>query len=297
MSVVEAPSAAQASWPELTEDHPLSQFNSRLPNILSEAGHSQIWGVTLTYSTPPAFSTLIILQKFLRSVDNSVDEAATALGKTLKWRKDWGLDAPADQKEKENFGPDFEGLGYVTKIKKNDGGDEIVTWNVYGAVKDLKSTFGDLDRFLRWRVNLMEEAIAHLRLATTSTPIPDFNAGIDPHRMAQVHLYEGVSFLRMDPHVKAASKATIELMAANYPELLSRKFFVGVPLIMSWMFQAVRMFVSAETAKKFVVISYKENLANELGELEGVPKAYGGKGLSLDELQNQLRGKDPVASL
>lgn len=146
MSVVEAPSAAQATWPELTEDHPLSQLNSRLPNILSEAGHSQIWGVTLTYSTPPAFSTLIILQKFLRSVDNSVDEAATALGKTLKWRKDWGLDVPADQKEKGNFGPDFEGLGYVTKIKKNDGGDEIVTWNVYGAVKDLKSTFGDLDR-------------------------------------------------------------------------------------------------------------------------------------------------------
>ncbi|KAE8542646.1 phosphatidylinositol transfer protein SFH5 [Cryptococcus gattii VGV] len=296
MSIVEASSASQATWPELADDHPLLQFNSRLPAILSEAGHSQIWGVTLTYSTPPAFSTLIILQKFLRSVENSVDEAATALGKTLKWRKDWGLDGSADGKEKEDLGPDFEGLGYVTEIKKADGGDEIVTWNVYGAVKDLKSTFGDLNRFLRWRINLMEKAIAHLHLATTSTPIPDLNAGIDPHRIAQVHLYEGVSFLRMDPHVKAASKATIEIMAANYPELLSRKFFVGVPLIMSWMFQVVRMFVSAETAKKFVVVSYKENLANELGELEGVPKEYGGKGPSLGELQDQLREKDAVTS-
>ncbi|WVQ95445.1 phosphatidylinositol transfer protein SFH5 [Kwoniella sp. CBS 9459] len=274
------------SWPELKQGHPLLQLHQKLPAILKEAEHDTIWGVTLSADQPPAFPTLLVLQKYLRSVSNDVDQAATALAKTLKWRKDFGLDG-VNTVNKDEYGPDFDGLGYVTRVK-HAGEDEIVTWNVYGAVKRLQDTFGDLDRFLRWRVALMERAISHLHLASTSTPIPDFGEGTDPHRIAQVHLYEGVSFLRMDPHVKAASKATIEIMSAHYPELLSRKFFVGVPLIMSWMFTAMKLIISAETAKKFVVISYKENLAAELGEAGGVPSAYGGKGPDLKQLENAL---------
>ncbi|WVF67791.1 phosphatidylinositol transfer protein SFH5 [Kwoniella sp. CBS 6097] len=278
------------SWPELNVDHPLHQLHAKLLEILKEADHSQIWGVTLSAETPPKFSTLLILQKYLRSVSNDVGQAATALTKTLRWRKDFDLDGAGEKVEKE-FGPDFEGLGYVTSVK-HDGQDEIVTWNVYGAVKSLKDTFGDLDRFLRWRVALMERAVSHLHLESNTTPIPDFGKGNDPHRIAQVHLYEGVSFLRMDPHVKAASKATIEIMSAHYPELLSRKFFVGVPLIMSWMFTAMKLIISAETAKKFVVISYKENLAVELGQADGVPIEYGGEAPDLKQLENALDARD-----
>lgn len=131
----------------------------------------------------------------------------------------------------------------------------------------------------------MEGAVAHLDLETTPIPIPDYGQGDDPHRLAQVHVYDGVSFLRMDPHVKAASKATIELMAAHYPETLSRKFFVGVPLLMSWVFSAVRLFISAETAKKFVVVSYMTNLAAELGDKADVPVVFGGEAGSLAELE------------
>jgi len=134
----------------------------------------------------------------------------------------------------------------------------------------------------------MERALARLHLSTTTTPIPDFGKGEDPHRVAQVHVYTGVSFLRMDPNVKAASKATIALMAAHYPETLSRKLFVGVPLLMSWVFSAVRVFVSAETAKKFVVISYPSNTAAELADDPAdVPKEYGGTGPGLVELETR----------
>jgi hypothetical protein len=140
--------------------------------------------------------------------------------------------------------------------------------------------------FLKWRVALMERALARLNLATTTTVIPDFGEGEDPLRLAQVHVYTGVSFLRMDPHVKAASKATIALMAAHYPETLSRKFFVGVPLLMSWVFTAVRMFVSAETARKFVVISYPTNLAPELcDDKADVPAEFGGSATDLATLE------------
>ncbi|KAL1409466.1 Non-classical phosphatidylinositol transfer protein (PITP) [Vanrija albida] len=272
--------AAAPSWP-VTPDTPLAALFTRLPAILEAAGHTQIWGVTLSPAAPAAFSTLLVLQKYLRSTADDVDAAAAALEKTLAWRKGFGLDAGAEPRA---YGPDFDGLGYVTSVG-TPAGREVVTWNVYGAVKDLGVTFGDLDRFLHWRVALMERAVGELGLATTTVPIPAYGQGEDPHRLAQVHVYEGVSFLRMDPHVKAASKATIELMAAHYPETLSRKFFVGVPLLMSWVFTAVRMFISAETAKKFVVVSYKANLAGEMGDKADVPQEFGGTGPGLAELE------------
>ncbi|WOO79391.1 Phosphatidylinositol transfer protein SFH5 [Vanrija pseudolonga] len=281
-ALTSTPAATAAPTWELTPDTPIAALFARLPAILSAAEHPHIWGVTLSAAEPAAFSTLLVLQKYLRSVANDVDQAAAALEKTLRWRKEFGLDAGADPRE---YGADFDGLGYVTTVGVGAGTREVVTWNVYGAVKSLSATFGDLDRFLHWRVALMERAVARLDLAHTSTPIPDYGQGDDPHRLAQVHVYDGVSFLRMDPHVKAASKATIELMAAHYPETLSRKFFVGVPLLMSWVFSAVRLFISAETAKKFVVVSYMANLAPELGDKADVPVVFGGEAGSLAELE------------
>lgn len=127
-------------WGTLKPSHPLIQLHAKLPAILKAAGHSQIWGVTLDASTPN-FATLLILQKYLRSVADNVEEAATALEKTLKWRAEFGLDKATPIWE-ENFGAEFNGLGYVTRL--NSG--EVVTWNLYGAVKDLGETFGNLDK-------------------------------------------------------------------------------------------------------------------------------------------------------
>lgn len=42
----------------------------------------------------------------------------------------------------------FEGLGYVTDLKSVPGSPnqtDVCVFNIYGAVKDLKKTFGDLD--------------------------------------------------------------------------------------------------------------------------------------------------------
>jgi hypothetical protein len=128
----------------------------------------------------------------------------------------------------------------------------------------------------------MERGVAALSLATATVPIPDYGSGPDPYQMCQVHDYLSVSFLRMDPHVKAASSATIPLLQHHYPELLSRKFFVSVPLIMSWVFAAMKLIVKRETMAKFVVLSHKEQLAVEVGDGEDVPKEYGGKGPALD---------------
>jgi hypothetical protein len=69
-----------------------------------------------------------------------------------------------------------------------------------------------------------------------------------------------------------------------YPELLKEKFFVNVPLVMSWVFTAMKAFLSAETVKKFHPLSYGSNLAGEVpGFGQELPTAYGGKGKDLKE--------------
>ena len=76
----------------------------------------------------------------------------------------------------------------------------------------------------------MELSIRELNLASAAVRIPE--DGPDPYRMIQVHDYLNVSFLRMDPSARAASKETIQTFSMAYPELLKEKFFVNVPLVM-----------------------------------------------------------------
>jgi hypothetical protein len=166
-------------------------------------------------------------------------------------------------------------------------GSDVVTFNIYGAVKDNKKTFGDIDAFLRWRVGLMERSVQQLDLSSATQPVPDFGAGPDPHQGIQVHDYLQVSFIRQDPLVKTATKKTIEVLGRYYPETLSRKFFVNVPLVMGWVYQAAKMIVSKETAKKFTVLSYGTALASELGK--GLPKEYGGENGALNEVGEGMK--------
>lgn len=99
----------------------------------------------------------------------------------------------------------------------------------------------------------MELSVKELNLQSATEKIPE--NGPDPYRMIQVHDYLNVSFLRADPAVKSASKQTIQILSMAYPELLKEKFFVNVPLIMGWMFTAMKVFLSPETVKKFHPLS------------------------------------------
>ena len=87
------------------------------------------------------------------------------------------------------------------------------------------------DRFIRWRVALMELTIQQLHLADAKTPIPDFGKGADPYLAYQVHDYLSVSFLRQPSEVKAASSKTIQLFQEVYPETMAKKYFVNVPIV------------------------------------------------------------------
>jgi phosphatidylinositol transfer protein SFH5 len=39
----------------------------------------------------------------------------------------------------------FSGLGYITTYKDPKSGEVIFTWNIYGSVKSVDQTFGDVE--------------------------------------------------------------------------------------------------------------------------------------------------------
>ncbi|KAK6359272.1 Non-classical phosphatidylinositol transfer protein (PITP) [Orbilia brochopaga] len=286
-----APVAKEAAPPELvnkqwgTISAQLATLYRKLPEILEKGnGHTEVFGVPLVHddTNTPAFSTLLILQKFLRANEGNVEKAVDQLTASLVWRSEM---KPLDQLAAEHDREAFEGLGYVQVLTLNN---EVLTWNIYGAVKDYKKTFGDLDKFLKWRVALMEAAIAKLNLAEADKPIPDYNQGPDPYQISQVHDYLNISFIRMDPHARAASKAAIQIFRDYYPEMLNRKFFVNVPLVMGWLFKATALFLPETTLKKFRVLSYGTELHKEISD--EVPENYGGKGIKeLKDLGDPVR--------
>jgi hypothetical protein len=146
------------------------------------------------------------------------------------------------------------------------------------------------DRFLEWRVALMELALQELDISSETKQI---TADYDPFKMFQVHDYKSISFLRQSPHVKSASAETIKVFAQNYPELLKEKFFVNVPAIMGFVYAFMKLFVAPKTIKKFHPMSNGGNLAVEFAESkvtglgERLPPNYGGKGV---ELEQQAKG-------
>ena len=87
--------------------------------------------------------------------------------------------------------------------------------------------------------------------------------------------------------MKAASRRTIDLFSKVYPETLSRKFFVNVPVVMGWMFQTFKLILPKETTRKFTVLSYGNQLASELGP--NVPEVYGGKTGGLETIGEQTK--------
>ncbi|OTB05725.1 hypothetical protein M426DRAFT_319705 [Hypoxylon sp. CI-4A] len=265
-------------------------------SIVKAQSHPEIWGVTLA---DPAthIPSQIVLQKYLNANDGDVVKARDQLTKTLEWRAKL---QPLELIKKTFSKPKFEGLGYVTKYaaspdektaEENPETKEIFTWNIYGGVKSIDETFGNLEEFIGWRVALMELAVQELSLSTATRPI---TADYDPYKIFQVHDYKSISFLRQSPQVKSASTETIRVFATAYPELLKEKFFVNVPVIMGFMYGLMKLFVAPKTIKKFHPMSNGGNLAKEFADSkvpglgEKLPVEYGGKG---GDLKSQ--GKEP----
>ena len=132
------------SQPEyLTKIPGHSKFFESLPEIPKKTGHTEMWGVPLKDSND--IPTVNVLIKFLRANEGNVKQAEEQLTKALEWRKEIN---PVEIAKSAKFSAKkFEGLGYITSYVDPTYGETVFTWNIYGGVKDLHSTFGDLDEY------------------------------------------------------------------------------------------------------------------------------------------------------
>lgn len=285
---------------ELTSDQELKlqAIIDAIPEILQKTEnpeYDEIYGYKIGPSDDTQVQTEVrneILYKFLVASEHDVEKAKEKLVATLNWRREFQvLSAGYSEKHDE----DLEKLGLITEYPENTDNFRVVTWNVYANLKNPKKLFSkfgvgvskEIDdetesqadatasdtvtsglpgtMFLRWRVGLMERALSRLNFTDANN-----------NKAAQVHDYNNVSMFRMDPGMKAATKEIISVFSDNYPELLLKKYFVNVSLIMGWMFTFFKAtgLMSAATTKKFEMRNHGE-LQDAFGK-DNLPKEYNG---------------------
>jgi phosphatidylinositol transfer protein SFH5 len=139
------PSAVEGKRPVSPPGTPLAKLFAELPSIIASIQYTEMWGVELTNSFDVPSS--IVLEKFLRANNQDVAKAKAQLIEALKWRKE--IQPRKLLKETEFDHARFGDLGYVTVYPKTEGHEkEIVTWNIYGAVKNKQETFGNVEEYV-----------------------------------------------------------------------------------------------------------------------------------------------------
>lgn len=124
----------------------LATFFERLPAIIKNAEHREMWGVHLVDNDASHAPTINILIKYLRANEGNVKLGEEQLTNALKWRK--SMDPVALAETGVYDAGKFAGLGYLTNYTEPSGKEIVVTWNIYGGVKDLGKTFGDMDELV-----------------------------------------------------------------------------------------------------------------------------------------------------
>ncbi|KAF8202388.1 CRAL-TRIO domain-containing protein [Pholiota molesta] len=249
----------------------LKEFRSQLPDIFADAYPNNasardtsinIWGVDIDPKNPKADARVsVILVKFLRANNLHVAQTREKFIGTLRWRESFNMPAALE----ENFPQDiFKNLAHIYGLDK---GGRPVIYNIYGGNQDLKAVFGDVQRFIRWRVAFMEKSVAQLNFT-------------DIDQMLQIHDYEGVSLTSRDANSKAAASEATNIFQNHYPELLYKKFFINVPTILNWIFWVFRPLISANTLAKMSVVgtghhAIKKALSEYI-DVTSLPKRYGG---------------------
>lgn len=240
-----------------------------MPDVFSQAYDERkvestvIWGVTINANKPVDAKTSVVLIKFLRARNLNVSSAKSALIATLRWRDEFDIDSAM----KEQFPPEI-----FSKLGHNYGRDKEgrpVTYNLYGANKDINAVFSDIQRFLRWRVALMENSLKSVDFETVDQTV-------------QVHDYAGVSmWTGRDQNAKNAASEASSVFNSHYPELLHKKFFINAPTLMNWVFWLFKPILPAKTLAKMTVVGHgSHDIADTLLAIiseDQLPKRYGGK--------------------
>ncbi|KAK1284789.1 Patellin-6 [Acorus calamus] len=225
--------------------------------------HSSLWGIPLSPSAADD-RTDVLLLKFLRARDFNAQDSLSMLTKSLQWRDSF----KADSILSEDIG--FKELeGVVAYMSGCDREGHPVCYNAYGVFKEkgvYERVFGDdekFERFLRWRVQVLERGISLLQ----------FKPG-------GVNSIIQVTDLKDMPkrELRVASNQILALFQDNYPELVAKTIFINVPWYFSVLYSMFSPFLTQRTKSKFVIARegcVVETLYKYIRP-EYVPVQYGG---------------------
>lgn len=177
------------------------------------------------------------------------------------------------------------------------------SYNLYGVNKDMDAVFGDVPRFIRWRVGLMERGVSGVDFVSVDSMLQIHGEEFQRDPLGSGKLtwnldYDGVGLSSQTSNSKAAAGEASKIFQDYYPELLVchssitvdrfptdffqfKKYFINVPAYMSWMFWLFKPLLPAKTSAKLSMIG--RDIGSIKGTLLGLidaselPKRYGGE--------------------
>ncbi|XP_057468638.1 patellin-3-like [Actinidia eriantha] len=238
-----------------------------------------IWGVPLLKDE----RTDVILLKFLRAREFKVTDAFVMLRNTIRWRKEFNIDALID----EDLGDDLEKVVFMHGFDKEG---HPVCYNVYGEFQNkelYQKTFVDEEKrmnFLRWRNQFLERSIRKL----------DFRPG-------GVSTIFQVSDLKNSPgpgkrELRIATRQALQLLQDNYPEVVAKQVFINVPWWYLAFYTMISPFLTQRTKSKFVIAgpSRTAEILFKYISPEQVPIQYGGLSVDFCDCNPEFSIDDPA---
>ncbi|XWS10652.1 hypothetical protein CRYUN_Cryun38cG0015400 [Craigia yunnanensis] len=222
----------------------------------------KLWRVPLLPSKGGKATDAVLL-KFLRARDFKVIDAFEMLRNTLHWRKENNMDSILD----EDLGNDFHSTVY---INGSDRQGHPVCYNVFGVLGDdemyhkILGTEENREKFLRWRLQLMEKGIEKL----------DFNRVSSLMQINDLKNTPGPS----KKEIRLFMKKVVGLLQDNYPEFALKNIFINVPFWYYAFAALLSPFLTQRTKSKFVYArpaKVTETLLKYI-DPEEIPVCYGG---------------------
>ncbi|CAI9088023.1 OLC1v1022250C1 [Oldenlandia corymbosa var. corymbosa] len=225
-----------------------------------------LWGVPLMPSKGDK-GTDVILLKFLKARDFKANDALDMLSNTLQWRAENKIDSILT----EDLRSDYDSTASINGVDRRG---HPVCYNVYGVFGNddmYNKTFGtqeSRDKFLRWRLQLMERQIQMLDFRTPKS---------GSSSLVQINdLKDTPGPSRKD--LRLATRQAVALLQDNYPEFVARNIFINVPFWYYAFNALLSPFLIQRTKSKFVFARANRVTETLLKYISGeeIPVRYGG---------------------
>jgi len=262
-----------------SEREALSELRTKLPQIFAEAYHTNspnrdaeaisIWGVAIDpYASHQDGRVSVILMKFLRAKKLNVNETHAVLVETLRWRDRFKVDNIMEEKFPEDV------FGKLSYISGSDKKGRPVNYNLYMGNINAIPAFSDIQRFVRWRVQVIESCIRLLDFETHD-------------QFVQIDDYGAFNFNTSGgppcPNHIAAMREASEAFGQHYPNVVGQAVMLGVPAFQRWTFWILfkTMFYPFASAANWCLIGTDQTEISatmlSLVPAYQLPKRYGGE--------------------